>query len=89
MRSPHVSVCVPTYNGAAHLAETLASIAGQTYHDYEVVIVDDGSTDGTLALAEAYAARDARVRVFRNAKRAGSSARKAALSRFSRSCCCA
>jgi len=77
VRTPEISVCVPTYNGSAFLAETLASISSQTVHDYEVVIVDDGSTDGTLRLAEAYAATDARVRVYRNGERAGSSARNA------------
>jgi len=68
---------VPTYNGAAFLAETLASVAAQTFEDYEVLIVDDGSKDSTLDIAEAYAASDARVRVVRNSERAGSSARNA------------
>jgi glycosyltransferase involved in cell wall biosynthesis len=68
---------VPTYNGAAFLAETLASIAAQTFEEYEVLIVDDGSKDSTLDIAEAYAASDARVRVVRNSERAGSSARNA------------
>src|SRR5512133_2278738 len=77
MPSPTISVCVPTYNGEAFLAETLASIAVQTFGDYEVLIVDDGSTDETLAIAEAYRATDARVRIVRNAERAGSSARNA------------
>src|SRR6476661_6387292 len=76
-RSPRVSVCVPTYNGALFLGETLACIEAQTMPDYEVVIVDDLSTDDTLALADAYAARDPRVRVIRSAERAGSSARNA------------
>ena len=61
----------------AFLAETLASIAAQTFEDYEVLIVDDGSKDSTVDIAEAYAASDARVRVVRNSERAGSSARNA------------
>jgi len=77
MNSPTISVCVPTYNGSAFLAETLACIAAQTFDDYEVLIVDDLSTDGTIAIAESYAANDARVRVIRNTERAGSSARNA------------
>jgi glycosyltransferase involved in cell wall biosynthesis len=44
---PTVSICIPTYNRRDYLRETLASIFAQTYKDYEVVIVDDGSTDGT------------------------------------------
>ncbi len=42
-----VSVCIPTYNRKAYLGQTLESIRAQTYQDYEIVIVDDGSTDGT------------------------------------------
>jgi glycosyltransferase involved in cell wall biosynthesis len=74
---PTVSVCVPTYNGAAFLADTLASIAAQTFDDYEVLIVDDGSTDDTLRIAEAHASAHDRVRVIRNPQRRGSSARNA------------
>jgi len=42
-----VSICIPTYNRKDYLKETLDSILSQTYKDYEIVIVDDGSTDGT------------------------------------------
>jgi len=44
---PTVSICIPTYNRKGYLKETLDSVFAQTYKDYEVVIVDDGSTDGT------------------------------------------
>ncbi len=44
---PAVSVCIPTYNRRDYLKETLQSIFAQTYKDYEIVIVDDGSTDST------------------------------------------
>jgi glycosyltransferase involved in cell wall biosynthesis len=44
---PTVSVCIPTYNRENYLKETLQSVFVQTYKDYEIVIVDDGSTDGT------------------------------------------
>lgn len=72
--APRISVCIPTYNGAAFLADTLASVAAQTFADFEVLIVDDGSSDDTLAIAERFAAADQRARVIRNAERAGSSA---------------
>ena len=72
-----LTVCVPTYNGAAYLAQTLDSIAAQTFGDFEIVIVDDTSTDGTLDIAHAFAAKDSRTRVVRNTERAGSSARNA------------
>ena len=44
---PKVSVCIPTYNRKDYLKEALESVFAQTYKNYEVVIVDDGSTDGT------------------------------------------
>ncbi len=44
---PTVSICIPTHNRKAYLRQTLESIRAQTYQDYEIVIVDDGSTDGT------------------------------------------
>jgi glycosyltransferase involved in cell wall biosynthesis len=77
MPNPTVSVCVPTYNGAAFLAQTLDSIAAQTFGDFEILIVDDTSTDATLSIAEAFAATEPRARIIRNAERAGSSARNA------------
>lgn len=44
---PKVSICIPTYNRKDYLMHTLDSVFAQTYKDYEVVVVDDGSTDGT------------------------------------------
>ena len=44
---PKVSICIPTYNRKNYLRETLESVLAQTYKDYEIVVVDDGSTDGT------------------------------------------
>lgn len=76
-RNPIVSVCVPTYNGGTYLAQTLQSIAAQTFQDYEVVIVDDNSTDDSVAVAKHYAASDSRVMVVEPSQRAGSSARNA------------
>jgi glycosyltransferase involved in cell wall biosynthesis len=49
---PNVSVCIPTYNREYLLKETLESVFAQTYKDFEVVIVDDGSTDGTKQMLE-------------------------------------
>jgi glycosyltransferase involved in cell wall biosynthesis len=59
-----VSVILPVFNGRQFLASTIESVLGQTWTDYEVIIVDDGSTDGSYELALAYAERSGgRVRV--------------------------
>lgn len=58
-----VSVIVPVCNVETYLAQCLDSILGQTHRDLEVICLDDGSTDGSLAILEAYAAKDGRVRV--------------------------
>ncbi len=60
MTSPLVSVVIPTHNRERFLREAVASVAAQTYDNWELVVVDDGSTDGTRAFLEGLA--DARVR---------------------------
>src|SRR5687768_7226762 len=59
---PLVSVCIPTYNAEATICQTLASVMAQTMADFEVVIADDASTDGTLREVAAFGS-DPRVRV--------------------------
>lgn len=61
--SPRVSVITPVWNAAATLAATVASVRAQTMPDWEMWLVDDGSTDGSRALAEALAAGDPRIAV--------------------------
>jgi glycosyltransferase involved in cell wall biosynthesis len=55
--APKVSVIIPTYNSARFLPEALESVFSQNYADYEVIVVDDGSTDGTTAVLQPYAGR--------------------------------
>jgi glycosyltransferase involved in cell wall biosynthesis len=62
-RAPLVSVVVPVYDVAAYLPQALGSILAQTHRNLEVVVVDDGSTDGSGTIADEYAARDPRVHV--------------------------
>lgn len=61
--TPRFSVTVPAYNAGVTLAETVASVQAQTFSCWELIIVDDGSTDDTLPLAERLATEDARIRV--------------------------
>jgi glycosyltransferase involved in cell wall biosynthesis len=65
--SPRLSVLLPCFNAARFLDEALHSIENQTFSDFEVIAVDDGSTDHTLQQLEQWAARDLRVRVVRRA----------------------
>ncbi|MET0827318.1 MAG: glycosyltransferase, partial [Acidimicrobiales bacterium] len=66
-----MTVVVPTYQGAAYLAACLESIAAQDLDGVEVLVVDDGSTDGTLEIARSFADRIDRLRVVENEQRLG------------------
>lgn len=61
-----VSVCIPTYNGERYLDDCLASIQAQSWNNYELIIVDDCSTDSTLDIIRKYAQGDPRIKVFSN-----------------------
>lgn len=63
MPAPKVSVLVPIYNTEKYLAQNLDALVGQTLHDIEIIVVNDGSTDKSLAIMQEYARRDARVRI--------------------------
>lgn len=63
---PRVSVCVPVYNGESFLGDALDSLLAQTCRDYELIICDNASTDSTADICAGYAARDPRIRYFRN-----------------------
>ena len=66
---PRVSVCIPTYNGEATIARTIASVLNQSFTDFELVVVDDGSSDATARIVADV--RDARVRYVRNESNLG------------------
>lgn len=70
-RDPTVSVCIPAYNHAKYVRRTLESVLQQDFHDFEIVITDDCSTDGTAE--EILAVRDDRIRLFRHPRNMGPS----------------
>jgi glycosyltransferase involved in cell wall biosynthesis len=69
--NPVVSILVTVYNREAYLEACLDSILASTFQDFEVVVVDDVSQDGSVRIAEDYAARDPRIRFYRNEKNQG------------------
>lgn len=69
--SPAVTVLVTIYNREEYLAECVDSVLASTWPDMEVLLVDDRSSDGSLAVAQSFAARDNRVRVFTNESNLG------------------
>jgi glycosyltransferase involved in cell wall biosynthesis len=76
---PRATVVVPACNVAATLPETLDALAAQTLRDFEIVVVDDGSTDDTAEVAAAFARRDPRLRVVRQANRGLAGARNSGI----------
>ena len=79
MRQPSISVIVPVFNTAKYLDECITSILTQTYSDFELLLVDDGSTDGSGQICDNYAIIDDRIRVFHQLNQGVSSARNTAL----------
>ncbi len=72
---PKISVVIPVYNTVGYLPRCLETVLGQTHRDLEVVLINDGSSDGSTELCDAYGQRDARVKVIHQ-KNAGAAAAK-------------
>ena len=70
---PTVSIGLPVYNGARYLRQTLDSIVCQTFGDFELIISDNGSVDGSGEICREYASRDSRIRYYRNDENRGAS----------------
>lgn len=77
--SPAISVVMPCYNAACHLVTSTGSVLAQTWTDWELVIVDDGSTDDSWRILQDLAASDSRIRVFRQSNSGASRTRNHAL----------
>ncbi|MDE6445711.1 MAG: glycosyltransferase [Alistipes sp.] len=74
-----ISFVVPVYNVEAYVAQCLDSIVGQTYPNIDIVVVNDGSTDGSLEIVRAYAAKDSRIKVVDQQNQGLSAARNAGM----------
>lgn len=71
MNKPLVSVLMTSYNREKYIAEAIESVLASTYTDLELIIVDDCSTDNTLAIARNYQEQDTRIKIFQNEKNLG------------------
>jgi glycosyltransferase involved in cell wall biosynthesis len=69
--APRISVVMPTYNGERFLRPAIESILSQTFRDFELIAIDDGSTDGTAAILREFADRDDRVTLLSNERNLG------------------
>ena len=63
---PSISIVLPTYNGARTIAQAVESVLAQTHAGWELLVVDDGSTDGTAVLVAGYVAKDSRIRYLKS-----------------------
>ena len=79
MDIPKISVIVPVYNVEQYLPRCIDSILNQTFTDFELLLIDDGSTDGSGAICDEYARKDSRIRVFHKENGGVSSARNLGL----------
>lgn len=71
MKMPLVSIILPTYNVAEHIERCLNSCLGQSFGDFEIIIVDDRGTDNSIEIANSFAAKDSRIRIIKHEKNLG------------------
>lgn len=81
MKQPKLSIIVPVYNVEKYLSDCLESILSQDFKDYEIVLLDDGSSDGCPAICDDYAMKDHRIRVFHQQNAGQASVRNAGLTK--------
>ncbi len=79
MEKQKVSIIIPIYNTEPYLSECIDSVRRQTYHNLEIILVDDGSTDSSPQLCDRYAKMDRRIRVIHQSNQGVSAARNAGL----------
>lgn len=76
---PNISIVIPVYNAALYLDECISSILGQSFSSYELICIDDGSSDNSLKILEGYAKKDSRVKIFHQKNKGAGTARNLGL----------
>ncbi|WP_350441306.1 glycosyltransferase family 2 protein [Proteus mirabilis] len=79
MKTPIISVIVPMFNEASRITRLLESLLCQTFHDFEVIIINDGSTDNSVDIAMLYCQQDNRFHLYHQTNQGLSSARNTGL----------
>jgi len=69
--TPKVSVCMPAYNAGKYIGKALRSVLQQTFREFELIVIDDGSTDDTASVLQRYQQSDQRIRAYRNDRKRG------------------
>ena len=84
MENPLVSIITPSFNSEKFIKETIQSVQNQTYQNWEMIIMDDASTDKTVAIAKQFADKDQRIKIYKLEKNSGTGiARNTALEKTS------
>jgi len=79
MNNPEISIITPVYNAEKYLSQCLDSILNQTFKDWELILIDDGSMDNSPVISRGYAEKDSRIRVIHQANAGASAARNTGL----------
>ena len=79
MSSPFFSIIIPVYNVALYLKNCLKSLQDQTYNDFESILIDDGSTDGSETICDSISSEDHRIKVIHKANKGVASARNSGI----------
>ena len=82
MKNPVVSIVMPTYNVEKYISAAIVSVINQTYSDWELLVIDDGSTDNSNSVAQVYANKDLRIKVIKKENGGLSDARNYGLDRM-------
>ena len=77
--TPKISIIIPAYNAEAFISSTIDSFLAQTYPNFELTVVDDGSLDSTESILNAYTAQDERIKILRTSNVGPANARNLAL----------